>query len=84
MTRCVLDHDSAVDTNQDRLEAALAAQLGVHHYDTSAWFCASGRCPAVVGNMAVYLDTNHINNTYGLFLTPYLELVVKSVLEPSG
>jgi peptidoglycan/LPS O-acetylase OafA/YrhL len=80
MTRCVLDHDTAVDTNQNRLEDALAAQLGAHHYDTSAWFCANGRCPAVVGNMAVYLDTNHINNTYSVALAPYMTLLVKAVL----
>jgi peptidoglycan/LPS O-acetylase OafA/YrhL len=80
MTRCVLDHDTAVDTNQNRVEDALAAQLGVNHYDTSGWFCANGRCPAVVGNMAVYLDTNHINNTYSVALAPYMTLLVKAVL----
>jgi hypothetical protein len=80
MTRCVLDHDTAVDTGQNRLEDALAVELGVNHYDTSAWFCAGGRCPAVVGNMAVYLDTNHINNTYSVALAPYMTLLVKAVL----
>jgi hypothetical protein len=80
MTRCVLAHDTAVDVNQNELEGALAASLGIQHYDTSNWFCADGRCPAVIGNMAVYLDTNHINNTYSLALEPYMTLLVKSVL----
>jgi hypothetical protein len=80
MTRCVLDHDTAVDIAQNRLEDTVAAALGVDHYDTSAWFCANGRCPAVIGNMAVYLDTNHINNTYSVALAPYMTLLVKAVL----
>ena len=80
MTRCVLDHDTAVDTAQNRLEDAVATTLGVDHYDTSSWFCAGGRCPAVVGNMAVYLDTNHINNTYSVALAPYMTLLVEAVL----
>jgi hypothetical protein len=80
MTRCVLDHDTAVDTGQNRLEDAVAVELGVNHYDTSAWFCANGRCPSVIGNVAVYLDTNHINNTYSVALAPYMTLLVKAVL----
>jgi peptidoglycan/LPS O-acetylase OafA/YrhL len=80
MTRCVLDHDTAVDTAQNRLEDTAAAELGVNHYDTSSWFCANGRCPSVVGNTAVYLDTNHINNTYSVALAPYMTLLVKAVL----
>jgi hypothetical protein len=80
MTRCVLDHDTAVDTAQNRLEDAVAAELGVDHYDTSPWFCANGRCPSMIGNMAVYLDTNHINNTYSVALAPYMTLLVKAVL----
>jgi hypothetical protein len=80
MTRCVLDHDTAVDVAQNRLEDAVAAELGVDHYDTSGWFCANGRCPAVIGNTAVYLDTNHINNTYSVALAPYMTLLVSAVL----
>jgi peptidoglycan/LPS O-acetylase OafA/YrhL len=81
MTRCNLVHDKAVDLGQDRLEADLAASLGIAHYDTSDWFCAGGVCPAVIGNLAVYLDTNHINNTYGLYLAPYMDLLVRSTLD---
>ena len=81
MTRCNLEHDKAVDLGQNQLETDLAVSLGIDHYDTSDWFCAGGTCPAVIGNMAVYLDTNHINNTYGTAITPYMELLVRSVLD---
>ena len=85
MTRCNLAHDTAVDLGQNRLEGELATALGIDHYDTSDWFCASGACPAVIGNMAVYLDTNHINNTYSVYLRPYFELLVSSLLNlPHG
>lgn len=80
MTLCTLVRNRSVDVSERDLERDLASSLGVEYYDTSDWFCAGTVCPAVVGNMAVYLDTNHINNTYGTYLGTYFELLIKQLL----
>jgi len=82
MTRCNLDRPEHVVEGEMTLERDLAAALGAEYYDTNQWFCAGDVCPVVIGNMAVYLDSHHINATYGLFLTPYLELLIQHMLGP--
>ena len=64
------------------LERELAAELQVEYYDTNPWFCANEVCPAVIGNLAVYLDPHHITSTYGLSLTPYVELLLQHMVDP--
>ncbi|QGU06565.1 O-acetyltransferase OatA [Corynebacterium occultum] len=40
--------------------------------DTSDWFCPDQNCPAVIGNIHVYRDANHMSNAYALTLAPFL------------
>jgi peptidoglycan/LPS O-acetylase OafA/YrhL len=80
LTRCHFDRASHVVPREMAIEQEVAAALGVTYYDTNQWFCANERCPAVVGNLAVYLDPHHINNTYGLFLAPYMDLLLQHML----
>jgi hypothetical protein len=80
LTRCNLSLAASVDADEIALERDLAASLGVEYYDTAPWFCAGDVCPAVIGNLAVYLDSHHITSTYGRSLTPYLELLVQHML----
>jgi hypothetical protein len=79
-TACNLSRAKSLDGGENALEQALAARIGATFYDPSDWMCAGDVCPAVIGNMAVYLDTDHLNNTYSGSLAPYMELLVKSVL----
>jgi peptidoglycan/LPS O-acetylase OafA/YrhL len=81
-TACNLSRARSLDVGENELEQGLAAQIGATFYDPSDWMCAGDVCPAVVGNMAVYLDTDHLNNTYSGSLAPYMELLVKSRLHP--
>ncbi|MHA7180031.1 acyltransferase family protein [Arthrobacter sp. MDB2-24] len=37
---------------------------GLHLLDFSDFFCPSDRCPAVIGNVIVYKDDNHVTATY--------------------
>jgi peptidoglycan/LPS O-acetylase OafA/YrhL len=80
-TACNLSRAKSLDTGENALEQALATQIGATFYDPSDWMCAGDVCPAVIGNMAVYLDTDHLNNTYSGSLAPYMELLVKSLLQ---
>jgi len=77
---CNLSRAKSLDAGENALEQALATRIGATFYDPSDWMCAGDVCPAVIGNMAVYLDTDHLNNTYSGSLAPYMGLLLKSVL----
>ncbi|GHG44486.1 acyltransferase [Flavimobilis marinus] len=41
---------------------------GVRWVDTTAWFCTDTTCPAVVGNVLVHRDEQHLTTTYARLL----------------
>lgn len=43
---------------------------GVHFVDTSDFFCDATKCPAVIGNVMVYMDDNHVSGTYMATMAP--------------
>jgi hypothetical protein len=47
--------------------------------DLTDRFCGPDRCPAVIGNVAVYRDNNHVTDTYARSLTPYLGAALDGV-----
>jgi peptidoglycan/LPS O-acetylase OafA/YrhL len=51
-------------------ERAAAVAAGAGYIDTLPWFCTSRWCPALVDNMVVYRDDNHITATYASWLAP--------------
>ena len=46
---------------------------GLHLMDMSDFICAGGICPAVVGNVYVYKDDNHLTKTYVQSMVPMFE-----------
>ncbi|SDP38349.1 Peptidoglycan/LPS O-acetylase OafA/YrhL, contains acyltransferase and SGNH-hydrolase domains [Arthrobacter sp. ok909] len=55
-------------------DASVAAQLPATKFlDFSQYFCQDDVCPAVIGNVMVYKDDNHVTRTYMESLTPYFE-----------
>lgn len=46
---------------------------GLHLMDLSDFICAGGICPAVVGNIYVYKDDNHLSRTYVESMIPMFE-----------
>ncbi|WP_267275805.1 acyltransferase family protein [Arthrobacter sp. CDRTa11] len=46
---------------------------GLHLMDLSDFVCAGGSCPAVVGNVYVYKDDNHLTKTYVQSMIPMFE-----------
>ena len=55
----------------ERSEPLLPA--GVSLLDTSSYFCDDTTCPALVGNIWVYLDNSHVTATYMRTVAPLLE-----------
>lgn len=46
---------------------------GLHLMDMSDFICEQGTCPAVVGNVYVYKDDNHLSKTYVQTMIPMFE-----------
>ena len=59
-------------TNQAGIAAESAAtQAGGGHYaDLTNLFCTAERCPVIVGNTLVYVDSNHLTLEYAKALAP--------------
>lgn len=51
----------------------LAAVDGVTAVDFRPWLCPDGVCRGSIGNIAVYIDDNHISDSYGRTLAPMLQ-----------
>jgi peptidoglycan/LPS O-acetylase OafA/YrhL len=56
----------------------LTARDDVTLVDFRPWLCPDGVCKAVIGNIAVYIDDNHVSGTYGRTLAPMLQLMVEA------
>jgi peptidoglycan/LPS O-acetylase OafA/YrhL len=84
VTECVADHQDypgrcgvsraeALDQPGARtLREAVEASGRVELVDLTDRYCGSKRCPAVIGNVLVYRDNNHITDTYARSMQPYL------------
>ncbi len=53
-------------------ERAATQDVGAQYVDVEPLFCASGRCPAVVGATPVYTDGRHLTAAYARRLAPRL------------
>jgi peptidoglycan/LPS O-acetylase OafA/YrhL len=69
---CTFDlSTTTVDGNQ--IVAAGAKQADVPFIDVLDMFCLEGQCPAVVGDIVVYADDDHITATYASWVADELE-----------
>ncbi len=76
--RCVYTRDVGYKPTATRA-STLASALRTSGFDllpTTDWICAREKCPAIVGNMLVYRDDNHITKTFSKWLAPLLEPIV--------
>jgi len=53
------------ETASNAVTAAVAAKLKVAYMEMTPLVCAKGRCPALVGSVAVYSDNSHLSYTWG-------------------
>jgi len=77
--RCSHEREISVRKEFILIDQAVAEKFGVSAYDPTEWFCAQA-CPAVIGDMAVRFDEDHISQTYAAFLAAYLEPVLLDAL----
>lgn len=53
--------------------ADVLSQPGIATVDMTDRLCRAGSCPAIIGNVFVYLDDNHLTSTYAATMAPALE-----------
>jgi peptidoglycan/LPS O-acetylase OafA/YrhL len=83
MPECVQKNGAAAPECNPPLAESLAASSPLDDYkgavdrlylmDMSDFICAGGICPAVVGNVYVYKDDNHLTKTYVQSMVPMFE-----------
>lgn len=81
MFGCVIESDDPEGCSMPRgssLAVANPARIlqreSITHVDLTEWICPDDVCPAVVGNVAVYRDDNHLSSSYARTLAPMLEI----------
>ncbi|MGO1379381.1 MAG: acyltransferase family protein [Corynebacterium sp.] len=65
---CAVAQDEALAASNPATSAL--AGLDVTHLDLTAAVCRDGQCPAVVGNVLVYRDSQHLSNRFAGMLAP--------------
>ncbi|MDO8390011.1 MAG: acyltransferase family protein [Actinomycetota bacterium] len=68
----------------DRAIGEITATSGVSLVQPLKWICAGGTCPAVVGDILVYRDSDHLTNTFMQWLIPAVEAVVVPFVEATA
>ncbi len=71
---------------QDPLTSAAEASTSplVHRVDLNQYLCTDTRCPAVIGGVVVYSDSNHMARTFASTLAPYLGPAMLAAMQDEG
>jgi hypothetical protein len=78
--QCALQRATATNPLTMYSEATAANNGGAEYIDVTPWFCTNTTCPAIVGNLLVYRDDNHITTTYAAWLAPRIDTLVTSAI----
>ncbi|MFB4348245.1 acyltransferase family protein [Microbacterium sp. CR_7] len=80
MYACALDESRSCDVARDDVLApenpAAALSDAVTVVDFTPWLCPWDVCHAAIGNIAVYIDDNHLSRSYARTLAPFLDEIL--------
>jgi len=71
-TACSPPRSTAVNQPGITAESAATNAGGGQYADLTELFCATNRCPAIVGNTLVYGDVSHVTHEYSRLLAPVM------------
>ena len=81
---CGFDRATAVSSSVFAAEKTAAAGMPrVHFLDLTDEFCPAAVCPAILHDMIVYRDQNHLTGTFASSLAPAVAARLAAVLPPS-
>lgn len=78
-SQCTLSENTVVNISGVASEEAAVRSAGGTYINVLPWFCAGDNCGAIVGNVEVWRDDNHITATYSSFLGPAISAYLKGV-----
>jgi peptidoglycan/LPS O-acetylase OafA/YrhL len=78
--RCSWMREQVLDRHEDPLVEA-SQMTDVHLLDLSHFFCNGQECPAVIGNVLVYRDGDHLTASFAKSLAPYIEARMLEILK---
>ncbi len=64
-------------------ESAATRAGGGQYADLTKLFCTANRCPAIVGNTMLYVDTRHLTREYSELLAPAMGVLADRTLAHS-
>jgi hypothetical protein len=82
-TACSPPRSTAVNETGITAESAATASGGGQYADITDLFCTTDRCPVIVGNTLVYLDTGHLTFEYSRLLAPAIAALADRTLAHS-
>ncbi|HEY3736101.1 MAG TPA: acyltransferase family protein [Jatrophihabitans sp.] len=77
---CAIDRGAAVDTAKQNAERTATRAANSRYIDLSSYFCNASDCPAIIGNVQVYRDSQHITATFAALMAPVLWKQLRSLL----
>ena len=78
--RCAIPFAWAVPLLGFLSEQKVAVAAGGEYVDITPWLCTATQCPAIVGNLLVYRDDNHITTSYSRWLSEPISRVLDAAL----
>ncbi|MFZ0717881.1 MAG: acyltransferase family protein [Mycobacterium sp.] len=72
VSACVPRRAKAVNESGIAAESAAAKAGGGQYADLTELFCTADRCPVIVGNTLVYVDSSHLTFEYARLLAPVM------------
>jgi peptidoglycan/LPS O-acetylase OafA/YrhL len=79
LTQCSYDRAQSIWDDAPEMTAAQGLE-GAQVMDLTHWICPAERCPAVIGGVLVYRDTDHMTATYSRTLARPVEAQLVDVL----
>lgn len=76
---CTVTFDSPKSPGLQLGQKAAAQVTKATFIVTQPWFCTT-RCPAVIGDMIVYIDGSHVSTTYMTYLSGLMGKAIKPLL----
>ena len=84
LTKCAVDRSVAMKNGLATQKTAAEAAGGINVLDMTDQICPGQECSAVIGNVFVWRDSNHLTATYARTLAPALESKLISLGAPEG
>ena len=79
--RCVYDRAKGFRTERIQATVDAGALNDTQVLNISNWLCGEEKCPAIVGNILVFRDSDHITTKYAQWLVPLFDAAVSPYVD---